>query len=114
MTLNRFCFVLLLFAAIGSLFSSYPFAMWFLLINMLTIAIYGVDKTAARKGMRRVPEITLLAFGAVGGWPGAILSQQLFRHKTQKQPFKTWFYVSVVLSSSAMGALYHFCPFILF
>ncbi|MGX5099216.1 DUF1294 domain-containing protein [Enterobacter cloacae] len=114
MTLNRFCFVLLLFAAIGSLFSSYPFAMWFLLINMLTIAIYGVDKTAARKGMRRVPEITLLAFGAVGGWPGAILGQQLFRHKTQKQPFKTWFYVSVVLSSSAMGALYHFCPFILF
>ncbi|MGX5026622.1 DUF1294 domain-containing protein [Enterobacter asburiae] len=114
MTLNRFCFVLLLFAAIGSLFSSYPFAMWVLLINMLTIAIYGVDKTAARKGMRRVPEITLLAFGAVGGWPGAILGQQLFRHKTQKQPFKTWFYVSVVLSTLAMGALYHFCPFILF
>ena len=114
MTLNCFCFVLLIVAAIGSLFSSYPFAIWFLLINMLTIAIYGVDKTAARKGMRRIPEVTLLAFGAVGGWPGAILGQQLFRHKTQKQPFKTWFCVSVVVSILATGALYHFCPFILF
>ena len=114
MTLNRFCFVLLIVAAIGSFFSSYPFAMWFLLINMLTIAIYGVDKIAARKGMRRIPEVTLLTFGAVGGWPGAILGQQIFRHKTQKQPFKTRFYVSVVLSILATGALYHFCPFILF
>ncbi|MFS9772279.1 DUF1294 domain-containing protein [Enterobacter chuandaensis] len=114
MTLNRFCFVLLIVTAIGSLFASYPFAMWFLLINMLTIAIYGVDKTAARKGMRRIPEVTLLAFGAVGGWQGAILGQQLFRHKTQKQPFKTWFLLSIVLSISATAALYHFCPIILF
>lgn len=114
MTLNRFCFVLLIFAAIGSFFSSYPFAMWFLLINMLTIAIYGVDKTAARKAMRRIPEVTLLTFGAVGGWPGAILGQRFFRHKTQKQPFKTWFLLSIVVNISATAALYHFCPFILF
>ena len=114
MTLNRFCYLLLIFAAIGSLFSSYPFAMWLLLINMLTIAIYCVDKTAARKGMRRIPEVTLLTFGAVGGCPGAILGQQIFRHKTQKQPFKTWFLLSIVVSISATAALYHFCTFILF
>lgn len=114
MTLNRLCFLFLLIAAISSLFASYPFAMWFLLINMLTIAIYGVDKTAALKGMRRVPEITLLVFGTVGGWPGAILGQQIFRHKTQKQPFKTWFLLSIVVSISATAALYHFCPIILF
>ena len=86
MTLNRFCFLLLLVAAIGSFFSS-------------------------RKGMRRVPETTLLLYGVVGGWPGAILGQQLFRHKTQKQPFKTWFWISVVVSLSAMMALYYFSPF---
>ena len=108
MTLNRFCFVLLIFAAIGSFFSSSSFAVWFLLINVLTMAIYGADKTAARKGMRRVPETTLLLYGVVGGWPGAILGQQLFRHKTQKQPFKTWFLMSVVVSILATLALYHF------
>ena len=98
MTFNRFCYLLLIFAAIGSLFASNPLAMWFLLINVLTMAMYGADKQAARKGMCRVPEATLLVFGVTGGWPGAIVGQQLFRHKTQKQPFKTWFMLSVILN----------------
>ena len=108
MTLNRFCYLLLFSAATGSFFTSNPLVMWFVLINVLTIAIYGADKMAARKGMRRVPEATLLAFGVTGGWPGAILGQQLFRHKTQKQPFKTYFMLSVILSIVAMAAIYHF------
>ena len=106
MTLNRFCFLLLLVAAIGSFFSSSSFAVWFLLINVLTVVIYGADKTAARKGMRRVPETTLLLYGVVGGWPGAILGQQLFRHKTQKQPFRTRFFISVALNVAALAGLY--------
>jgi len=72
------------------------------------MVIYGADKMAARKGMRRIPEVTLLVFGVVGGWPGAIMCQQIFRHKTQKQPFKTWFLMSVVVSILATVALYHF------
>jgi len=108
MTLNRFCYLLLFSVATGSLFASNSLVMWFVLINVLTMAIYGADKMAARKGMRRVPEATLLAFGVTGGWPGAILGQQLFRHKTQKQPFKTYFMVSIVLSIAGMAAVYHF------
>lgn len=108
MTLNRFYYLLLFSAATGSLFTSAPLVMWFVLINVLTMAVYGADKMAARKGMRRVPEATLLAFGVTGGWPGAILGQQLFRHKTQKQPFKTYFMLSVILSIVAMAAIYHF------
>ncbi|MEP9089088.1 DUF1294 domain-containing protein [Enterobacter cloacae] len=107
-TLNKFCFFLLLSTAIGSIFSAWPVAIWFLLINVLTMVIYGADKMAARKGMRRIPEVTLLVFGVVGGWPGAIMGQQIFRHKTQKQPFKTWFLMSVVVSILATMALYHF------
>ncbi|MBS3045833.1 DUF1294 domain-containing protein [Enterobacter mori] len=108
MTLNRFCYLLLFSAATGSFFTSNPLVMGFVLINVLTMAIYGADKMAARKGMRRVPEATLLAFGVTGGWPGAILGQQLFRHKTQKQPFKIYFMLSVILSIVAMAAVYHF------
>lgn len=110
MTLNRFCYLLLIFAAIGSFLSSNPVVMWFLLINVLTLALYGADKMAARKGMRRVPEAKLLVFGVTGGWPGAIVGQQLFRHKTQKQPFKTYFFLSVVVSIGMMAVLYHFSP----
>lgn len=110
MTLNRFCYLLLLIAAIGSLFTSHPFILWLLLINVLTLATYGADKMAARRAMRRVPEATLLVFGLIGGWPGAIIGQQLFRHKTQKQPFKTYFVVSVIVSISAMVAVYQLFP----
>ncbi|WP_335899086.1 DUF1294 domain-containing protein [Salmonella enterica] len=112
MYLNRFCYLLLIFAAVGSIFTSYPVAMWFLLANVLTLAIYGIDKTAARKTWRRVPESTLLVFGVVGGWPGAIVGQQLFRHKTQKQPFKTYFIVSVIVSILVTVAIYRLYPFL--
>lgn len=112
MYLNRFCYLLLIFAAVGSIFTSHPVAMWFLLANVLTLAIHGIDKTAARKTWRRVPESTLLVFGVVGGWPGAIVGQQLFRHKTQKQPFKTYFIVSVIVSILVTVAIYRLYPFL--
>ncbi|TGD14559.1 DUF1294 domain-containing protein [Salmonella enterica subsp. enterica serovar Poona] len=77
-----------------------------------TLAIYGLDTTAARKTWRRGPESTLLVFGVVGGWPGAIVGQQLFRHKTQKQPFKTYFIVSVIVSIVVTVAIYRLYPFL--
>lgn len=113
MNLNRFCYLLLILAAIGSIFTPHPLVAWFLLANILTLVIYGADKMAARKAWRRVPELTLLAFGVVGGWPGAIMGQQLFRHKTQKQPFKTYFILSVIISVSVMAAVYYAIPVLL-
>lgn len=110
MNLNRCCYLLLIVAAIGSYFTLHPLVVWFLSANVLTLVIYGVDKIAARKVWRRVPESTLLVFGVVGGWAGAIAGQQLFRHKTQKQPFKTYFIISVILSVSAMAAVYQLYP----
>ncbi|MEJ5063330.1 MULTISPECIES: DUF1294 domain-containing protein [unclassified Erwinia] len=90
--------MLLALTALGSTFLPPPFVIWFLLASTLTCLIYGWDKLAARKGWRRVPESTLLVSGFLGGWPGAIVSQQLFRHKTQKQPFKIWFAITVILN----------------
>lgn len=92
--------------AVGSALLPYPLAMWFLLSSLLTWLIYGADKLAARKAWRRVPETTLLVLGLAGGWPGAILGQQCFRHKTQKQPFRTRFFISVALNVAALAGLY--------
>lgn len=110
MKLNYVCYFLLALTAAGSAVLPYPFAMWFVLASALTLLIYGADKLAARKAWRRVPESTLLICGFVGGWPGAIIGQQLFRHKTQKQPFKTYFMVSVVLNVVVLAAwrYYHY------
>lgn len=57
------------------------------LLNLLTLAAFGIDKRAASKSRRRVPERALLWMAAFGGSPAAIAGQRLFRHKTRKQPF---------------------------
>ena len=83
---------------VASTFLLKNIAMALLLVNLLTLMIYGADKLAARKGWQRVPEITLLVFGLIGGWVGGLIAQQLFRHKTQKQPFRTWFMLSIIMN----------------
>ncbi|BEM76953.1 hypothetical protein SME38J_10560 [Serratia marcescens] len=75
MKLNVICYALLGLALVASLFSLHPVWMWLLLANLLTFLIYGGDKLAARKGWRRVPEATLLLFGALGGWLSALAAQ---------------------------------------
>ena len=61
---------------------------YLLAINVLTFAVYGLDKWKARHGRWRVPEATLLGLAAVGGSVGAWLAMRLFRHKTQKKKFR--------------------------
>lgn len=68
------------------------------LINLLTYAVYWFDKKAAQKQARRVPERTLHVLSLLGGWPGALIAQQKFRHKTQKQPFKSIFYLTILIN----------------
>ena len=60
----------------------------FLMMNVLTFVVFGLDKWKARRGRWRVPEATLLALAALGGSVGAWLAMQLFRHKTQKKKFR--------------------------
>ena len=110
MNLNIFCYLLLALAAVASALLPHPLVMWFLFASVLTFVIYGGDKMAASKSWRRVPESTLLVLGLAGGWPGAGLGQQLFRHKTQKQPFKTYFFITVLLNIAALVALYWCYP----
>ena len=64
--------------------------------SVLCFVLYGVDKAAARAGRDRISESTLLSLGFVGGWPGAIVAQQVFRHKTSKRSFRLRFWLSVV------------------
>ena len=63
---------------------------------------YWGDKDAARNNRRRTPENTLLFLGIIGGWPGAILAQQAFRHKTQKPSFQAAFWISVVVNCGVL------------
>ena len=61
---------------------------YFLLINLLGLALYGIDKAKSkRKGSRRIPERTLLWVARLGGGVGCWLGMMLFRHKTKHTRF---------------------------
>lgn len=75
----------------------------YVLLSTLAFLVYGADKSAARKGARRVPEATLHILGLLGGWPGALVARHVFRHKTRKQPFRTVFWLTVALNCACAG-----------
>lgn len=76
-----------------------------LMLSALTWGAYGLDKRAARRGQRRTPEATLQLLGLLGGWPGALIAQGQFRHKTAKFSFQAPFWGCVVLNLLAGLAL---------
>jgi uncharacterized membrane protein YsdA (DUF1294 family)/cold shock CspA family protein len=73
--------------------------------SLLCILIYALDKSAAARGRWRVSESALLLLGLAGGWPGAIIAQQLLHHKTKKRSFQSAFAGSVVVNILAFVVL---------
>lgn len=77
---------------------------WYGAASIAAFCAYGFDKAAAKGQRWRTPESTLHLLGLVGGWPGALLVQQLFRHKTAKRSFIVGFWFTVVVNSAAFVA----------
>ena len=61
---------------------------YLIVINILTFAVYGIDKWKARQGNWRISEATLLMLAVIGGTIGALLGMQVWRHKTMHKKFK--------------------------
>jgi len=68
-------------------FSWQAAALYLMVINIVTILLFAVDKHRARRRQWRISERTLLAVCLVGGTIGAYWARRKFRHKTRKQPF---------------------------
>ena len=86
------------------------FVWWTLLVfNLIVFAAYLKDKQAAQyEGRRRVREDTLHFLGLLGGWPGALIAQQLLRHKTSKRSFQIVFWLTALLDCGAVWAYVYF------
>ena len=56
-------------------------------MNALTFALYGIDKSRARRGAWRIRESTLLGMAACFGSLGALLGMYVFHHKTKHRAF---------------------------
>ena len=76
-----------------------------LVMSLLCFVAYGWDKRRAANGGRRVPESTLQLLAFFGGWPGALIGQRHFRHKTKKLSFLIVFWVVVVVHVAIVGSV---------
>jgi len=77
----------------------------YFLVSCVAYLAYFLDKVAAVNGRWRTSEGTLHLLSLVGGWPGALLAQRTFRHKTQKRSFQATYWVTVALNCVAFGWL---------
>lgn len=57
------------------------------IVNLLALALFGIDKYRAKRGGQRIPELWLLLVAVIGGSVGAIGGMLSFRHKTRKPRF---------------------------
>lgn len=82
----------------------------YLFMSIITYIVYSFDKSKAITEKDRVPEKILHILSLLGGWIGALVAQQRFRHKTKKISFKRVFWITVLFNVSILvhqfGLLY--------
>lgn len=61
---------------------------WLTVINIITFAVFGIDKKKAIDGKFRIKELTLFVLSLLGGSLGGLIAMHTFHHKTRKWYFK--------------------------
>ncbi|HJV36229.1 MAG TPA: DUF1294 domain-containing protein [Geomonas sp.] len=79
----------------------------YLLASVVSFLSYALDKSAAKSGRWRTRESTLHLLALVGGWPGALLAQQVLRHKTRKRSFQVLFWTTTLFNCLVLCWLWY-------
>lgn len=66
------------------------------LMSIVSFMQYWRDKANAMSGEWRTPENSLHLVELLGGWPGALVAQQCFRHKTRKASYQLVFWLIII------------------
>ena len=77
-------------------------------INLIAFLAFGWDKRQAERDGSRIAERTLIGLALFGGALGALVGQQVFRHKTKKQPFRTLLWLAAVINILAAVVMFRF------
>ena len=56
---------------------------YLVVMNIVGIAVMGIDKSKAKRGAWRIKEATLFGVSIIGGSIGTLLGMYTFRHKTK-------------------------------
>ena len=79
--------------------------------NVLVCLLYGFDKFAAKRGMWRISEKTLLVTAFFMGGAGAYLGMEIFRHKTKHLKFRILVPLFFVINIVAVFLVMKFTAF---
>lgn len=77
------------------------------LMSLASLLAYRQDKASARCGRWRTQENTLLILDLLGGWPGGLAAQHLYRHKTRKVSYQAAFWIVTALNIAVAAFLLH-------
>ena len=83
------------------------FIIYILSISIISIFAVMLDKTAARKGKRRISENALMTLAAIGGGVAMYFSMRIIRHKTRKNKFMVGIPVIVMFEIAAFAIIYY-------
>ena len=75
-------------------------------MSLVAFVAYMLDKIKAKKDKWRIPESTLLSLGFLGGALGALLSMELFRHKTKHWYFRAVNIIGIIWQAALVIFLY--------
>jgi uncharacterized membrane protein YsdA (DUF1294 family)/cold shock CspA family protein len=75
----------------------------YVVASFIAVLLYAFDKAAAMNKRWRTTESTLLIAGLLGGWPGALIAQGMFRHKSRKVEFLAPFWISVAINCALLA-----------
>lgn len=64
------------------------FYSYFIIINIISFVICGIDKKLAIKNKFRISESLLIVMSILGGCIGFYIGMYIFHHKTKKTLFK--------------------------
>jgi uncharacterized membrane protein YsdA (DUF1294 family)/cold shock CspA family protein len=78
-----------------------PVLLAYIGLSLAAFMVYAFDKSSAIAGRWRTAEQTLHLLSLAGGWPGALMAQQVLRHKTSKPGFVGVFWITVALNVAA-------------
>ena len=68
---------------------TYAFGAYLIIINIVSFALMGIDKSKAKRHAYRISEKALFVSAIIGGSIGSIIGMYTFRHKT-----KHWYFVA--------------------
>lgn len=87
----------------------YPVTVYyFVIVNIFSFLLMGLDKLLAKASARRVREAYFFILAALGGSVGVYLGMKVFHHKTLHRSFSAGIPSIILLQLAAAAALWHF------